>query len=466
MRGAKRTSMTDPSAPSRHPASFRDPSGYVFSLSEGAVVYRRIQPVYFEHYRQLMTGGLYDTLTSKGLLIPHEEVEESPDKVVIKPEQLEFISYPYEWSFEQLKAAALATLRIAHHALKHGMILKDGTAFNIQFLKSRPVFIDTLSFDTYREGTPWYAYGQFVRHFLAPLLMMKYVSSDTGKLSAQYLDGIPLEVIAASLPVRARLSPFLWSNIFLHNRAHQKLQKQTKDAKVSKKLLFAILQNLFEHIKDLRMSHATEWGDYGSEVNYTTEAMEAKESIVRGWIEHNGYRRVWDVGGNEGRFSRAIHDLAEFILCSDIDNVAVSKCYRMSLETRNIYALMADVTAPSPGIGHMNRERSSLLERVRGARFDCTVALALIHHLSLTANLPFDMTAELFASTARNLIIEFVPPGDSWVDMLLDTKREAKGLFSHYNQEEFEAVYSKYFHEREKAEIPGSRRILYRLETR
>ena len=94
-------------------ASFRDPSGFIFKRD--GVLYRQVNKAYQKAYDKLMAGGVYDTLTIKGMLIPHEEVEEpAADPAlaykVIRPEMVPFVSYPYEWSFSQLKDAALLTL--------------------------------------------------------------------------------------------------------------------------------------------------------------------------------------------------------------------------------------------------------------------------------------------------------------------------------------------------------------------
>ena len=91
---------------------------------------------------------------------------------VIRPEPVRLISYPFEWSFSQYKDAALLTLAVQRQALRHGMSLKDCSAYNVQFHEGRPVFIDTLSLEQYHEGRPWVAYRQFCQHFLAPLALM------------------------------------------------------------------------------------------------------------------------------------------------------------------------------------------------------------------------------------------------------------------------------------------------------
>ena len=162
-------------------ASFRDPSGFLFRRD--GVLYRQVNQIYAEDYTRLMDSGLYAKLVKAGLLIPHQEsgdgqafepAEAASAFRTLRPELIEFISYPYEWSFGELKDAALATLSIQKRALKLGMSLKDASAYNIQFHSGKPTMIDTLSFETYKEGEPWVAYRQFCQHFLAPLALMAY----------------------------------------------------------------------------------------------------------------------------------------------------------------------------------------------------------------------------------------------------------------------------------------------------
>src|SRR5215216_8021058 len=162
-------------------ASFRDPCGFLFSRD--GVLYRQVNRKYEQEYVRLIESGLYAKLVKAGLLIPHVEVDQPTiefDLVpqggagfkVIQPERVPFISYPYEWSFGQLKDAALATLSIQRSALRAGMSLKDASAYNIQFVRGKPTLIDTLSFELYKEGQPWVAYRQFCQHFLATLALM------------------------------------------------------------------------------------------------------------------------------------------------------------------------------------------------------------------------------------------------------------------------------------------------------
>ena len=194
-------------------SSFRDNSGYMFKF--GGEVYRQINQVYKANYEKLMDSGLYEALD--GMLVRHKEVEldravEENCFKIIRPEQIRYITYPYEWCFSQLKDAALLTLKIQKRAMKRGMSLKDASAYNIQFVNGKPVFIDTLSFEPYEETESWVAYAQFCRHFLVPLALMSYVDINMNKLLVSYIDGIPLDLCKKLLPFGAKFNIFYGDN--------------------------------------------------------------------------------------------------------------------------------------------------------------------------------------------------------------------------------------------------------------
>ena len=208
-------------------SSFRDPGGFLFRR-EGSL-YRQVNRACAEDFQLLESSGLAASLREAGLLIPHVEADVEPPRPdiafrVIRPEPVPFISYPYEWSFSQLKDAALTTLRIQKIALRHGMILKDASAYNIQFHRGRPVLIDTLSFTRYEEGQPWVAYRQFCQHFLAPLALMAYRDVRLSALLRTEIDGVPLDLAAGLLPWRTRLKPGLLMHLHVHAASQKKYE--------------------------------------------------------------------------------------------------------------------------------------------------------------------------------------------------------------------------------------------------
>lgn len=452
----------------RHASSFRDPSGAM--VVENGILYRVVNLQHYPLYKTLAEGGFYKKLFDNGLLIPHEEVEDNGNSVRLKPQLIPFFSYPYEWSFSMYKHAALHTLKLQKYCLQHGYTLKDATAFNITFHKGAPVFADTLSFDEYKEGQPWRAYRQFITHFLSPLVLARYYGSDMLKLMAQYIDGIPLARTVDLLPFYARFNATVYANIYLAAKYDARFSgdkgNNAKEVQLPKEGQLKILDALYNYIKGLELKEKTEWKDYYTVTNYDDAAFNYKKQLIKDWCSHINACKIIDLGGNDGTFSREVADTATEILVTDIDSSAVDYNYMQVLKNKetNILPLVSDLLNPSPGIGFNNSERQSLLERIRQNSYDVTFALALIHHVSLTGNVPFDMSAKLFASLSPYLIIEFPDREDSWVQFLLKSKREFMGHFEAYNLDNFEAEYSLYFNVLQKQVIPGTHRTMYLLQ--
>jgi hypothetical protein len=454
------------------PASFRDPSGFVF-VRDGQI-FRQINVSYRECYDRLIASGLYDALTSSGLLVAHEEVAATaavPDPFykLIRPEPIPFISYPYEWSFGQLKDAALATLDIQVQALDHGMILKDASAYNIQFRECRPVLIDTLSFDIYQESQPWVAYRQFCQHFLAPLALMSLCDVTMGRLSQVFIDGVPLETARQLLPWRSRLHFGLLVHIHMHAKSQRKhgddarslpgnAPNRLSNSKLSLQSLRGIIDSLRSTVMKLQWQPAgTEWGDYYSDTNYTSDAMNAKRNLVAEFVSRVSPGTVWDLGANTGVFSRIASEQGAQTVAFDVDPAAVEKHYRdcVANKSRNLLPLVMDLTSPSPSIGWENRERDALTAR---GPVDLVLALALIHHLAIGNNVPLRRIASFFAQCGRRLIVEFVPKTDSQVQRLLASRAD---IFPAYTRACFEQEFSRYFSIEESRAIGGSERTLY-----
>ena len=414
-----------------------------------------------------MSSGLYEKLLKENLIVSHEEADlqlalDNKAYKIIKPSKLDFISYPYEWSFSQLKDAALATLKIQKIALKHGMILKDASAYNIQFSSGLPILIDTLSFKKYKENQPWSAYRQFCQHFLAPIALMSYKDIRLSQLLKIYIDGIPLDLASSLLPTKTKLSFSLLSHIHLHSKAqarYSKGKKDGKEVKVSLNGLIGIVDNLNSSIKKMSWKpQGTEWSDYYEETNYTEDSFQEKIRIVDNYLVGNKeIKTLWDLGANTGEFSRLASKKGINTIAFDIDPSAVEKNYLISKNDNddNILPLICDLTNPSPDIGWNNTERKSLKNR---GPVDCAMALALIHHLAISNNLPFSMIAGFFSEICNYLIIEFVPKDDSKVQFLLSSRED---IFDNYDEASFEKEFSKFFGIKNKQKITGSQRTLY-----
>ncbi len=449
------------------PSSFRDPSGFLFY--QNGLIYRQVNIIYKENYDYLMNSGLYKILTDSELLIPHDEVDTDYARTdsaykILKPELIPFISYPYEWCFSQLKDAALTTLEIQKKALNFGMVLKDSSAYNIQFLKGKPIFIDTLSFEKYREGHPWVAYRQFCQHFFAPLALMSHKDILLNQLFRVYIDGVPLDLASSLLPLHTCLKLSLLSHIHLHAKSQKYFAGKTVNIskhKMGRLSLLGLIDNLESAIKKLKWrAKGTEWDKYYEDTNYSTDAFKHKKQLVTEFVDKINPKNVWDLGANIGIFSRITSKKKIQTISFDIDPACVENNYLECIEKRetNILPLLVDLANPSPSIGWEHGERMSFMER---GPADTAIALALIHHLAISNNLPLNKIAEFFSKICNSLIIEFIPKNDSQVQRLLSTRKD---IFSDYTQRVFENEFSKYFTIQNSVTIRDSERILYLME--
>ena len=454
----------------RHQASFRDPSGYI--TQEGSVIKRVINPIYFPVYDALCAAEFFTPLFKAKMLIPHREEERSAQAIILCPDQIEFMTYPYEWSFDQYKQAALLTLKLQNYALDRGFSLKDASAYNVTFHRGKAIFIDTLSFDLYQKDTPWRAYKQFIMHFLAPLVLAHHHGAEALKMMQTHIDGIPVALVASMLPKRTKLSPTLYTNIHLMAKMEAKHKDEynpkSRQIKLSKKSMRNLLRSLYDYIDKLDLKEQTEWGDYYNKTNYQPESFNFKKDQIQKWITGHQVRKVLDLGGNDGTFARVLLSDLDLAVVADIDHNAVALNFKQVTANKeaNMLPLWFDVAQPTPAIGWSNTERDSVLKRLTTWGPDAVLALAVIHHMTLSGNIPFADSARFFAGLSQVLVIEFPKRDDSWVQSLLQRKREFINHFDHYNLLEFEQAYEHYFEMLEKVEIPGSQRVLYLMKTR
>jgi hypothetical protein len=452
----------------RHPASFKDPSGYIFQ--ENGIFYRQISQSYASEYDLLMSSGLYQTLVEKKLLLAHTELQNpihdtSNHYKTLLPEQLSFISYPYEWSFDQLKDAALLTLRVARIALKRGMMLKDATPFNIQFHHGLPVFIDTLSFETCDFSKPWVAYRQFCETFLFPLLLEHYLQIDVQKWLSVYLEGIPVKTTAALLPVRSRLNLGVWLNVYLQNNIQAKGTSSSGKSDYQKDKMLRLLEHLTSVIKKININAETKstWNNYYDETILSQGYLKTKEEIFKNLISNIRDCRVLDLGCNDGYFSRVSAQENNHVIAADFDSQCINRLYRQlkSEKRTDILPLCIDISNPPPATGFRNAERQSFLHRIAS---DAVIALALIHHLVLSKNILLTDAALQFSElTKKWLIIEFVPLQDEKAQQLIANK---SSIHEPYDIPAFKECFLKYFEIEKEVVVPGTDRVLFKMKKR
>lgn len=455
----------------REPASFRDPAGFVFRR-EGRLL-RQIDHAGREDYERLLGSGLYEELAGEGWLVAHEPAAGEPCEperawALIAPDEIPFVSHPYEWPYSALWAAAKLTLRIQRRALRAGMSLKDATAYNVQFRGARPVWIDTLSFERARENRPWPAYRQFCEHFLAPLALMRHRGLALGSLSRNHLDGVPLPLASRLLPLRTRLRPGLAIHLHLHARSMERHGGRGPEVAAARpgrfdaRAMGGLLDSLDAALAALAPRPATSaWSGYYDDTSYTPEAERAKQRIVEEWVGHVDPEQVWDLGCNTGRYGVLAARGGRRVVAMDADPAAVERLFQdvAAGGPAELLPLVVDLANPSPDLGWECRERASLLRR---GPADLALALALVHHLAIGRNVPLERIADFLARACRALVIEFVPKDDPQVRRMLAVRDD---VFPDYDQPRFEKAFARRFAIEAVRPIPESPRTLYLLST-
>ena len=442
-------------------SSFRDPDS---SLSyDSSYYYRRISLNYEKHYNHFIESGLKGKLLQEGFILPFDEIivdslEEGFTSRVLRTNILPFVSYPYEWSFSQYKEAALLTLKINQLALEYDMILKDASMFNVQFIGCKPVFIDLASFELYEEDTPWKAYYQFCKHFYGPLFIAAKKNIILPKLLQYFIDGIPLKEVVSLCSWYDFLNSGAFLHLYLHAKGEGKIVEGTKVNKVAKKQLSNIFTHLDSAITNLTIKQKqTVWENYNQNNNYKTDSQQHKVEIIKGFLDVVDGKKALDIGANDGLYSQLLADKGMYTLVVDIDELSVDRAFKRNHDL--IHPVQMNLVNPTPAIGWNNSERKSFWDR---CNVDVIQALAIVHHLVITHDINFDEIAKKLAQHTKYLIIEFVDPEDSQVQILLQNRPHRKKA---YSQIILENEFFNYFKLNDKREIYGAKRILYSFES-
>jgi ribosomal protein L11 methylase PrmA len=435
-------------------------------------LYRQIQASAADDWQAFLSRGLYAQLVADSLVVEHEdaalELAARPGaRHVIQPRRIDFVSYPYEWSFSQLREAALLTLELQARALAVGMRLKDASAFNVQLERGRPVLIDSLSFEVADPVEPWPAYRQFCEHFLAPLALMAYRDARCGLLLRDFVDGIPLNFAARLLPGRTRFNVGLGAHLHLHARAQGRGEAAggapARQRRVTLLGQQALLDSLRRTVEKLRWQpRDSEWSDYAATTSYSPAAAAGKRSTVERLVEAAGGTTVWDLGANTGDFSRLAASIGRHVIAFDLDAATVERNWLQLRDAgiRDVLPLVQDLANPSPALGWALAERRSLLQR---GPADVAMALALLHHLAIGRNVPLPLISALVARLAGRLILEFVPKQDPMTQGLLAARRD---VFPDYSVDGMRAAFAPEWRIIEEAPIEDSLRTLFLMERR
>ena len=439
------------SGPSPDPGSFRDPTSRV--LLDGDRVLRVLDAEADGDIEALEATQFFGRAIADGRIVGTRRCDDVPDlgaadrwAACLEHDRIPFLSFPYEWTFSMLQDAALLQLDLLADALDEGLITKDASAYNVQFLGSTPTFIDVGSFERQRPGEPWYGYRQFCQHFLYPLMLEAYRDVPFQPWLRGSIDGITPTECRSALSRRDYLHRGVLTNVWLHARAEGALADTRRDVKddlrkagFRTELIKANVRKLAKLVRRLRWKRgASTWSAYGERAHYTDADLGAKEAFVREALADRQRGLVWDLGANDGRFSRIAAETADCVVAADADPLVVDMLYRDLRESgeRRILPLLMDLADPSPARGWRSVERPGFLDR---GPADAVLALALVHHLAITDNVPLDEVVAFFAQvTGEVLVVEFPTVDDPMVQRLLAAKRE--GLHADYRLEVFEEL--------------------------
>jgi ribosomal protein L11 methylase PrmA len=299
--------MTSPTA---DPGSFRDPGGQVFI--DGGRVLRAVYDGNAAPYEAFRDSGLLGELIAAGRLVSSEELDTGSHaagkkaRYLLQHARLPFVSYPYEWSFAQLRSAAIFQLDLLLDALERGFTLSDATAYNIQFIGSAPVFIDHLSFRPYRDGEIWAAHRQFCMQFLNPLILWSKLGVAPNGWYRGNLEGIAPEELAPLLGFTDKLSLTEASHVV----AQAALQKRANAGgggpsapprPLAKNAYLAMLLQLKSFIAGLKSPVAgTVWEAYAGHNSYGSAEAAAKHAFVGRMVAAAKPRLMFDLGCNSG----------------------------------------------------------------------------------------------------------------------------------------------------------------------
>lgn len=429
--------------------SFRDPAGTL--VEQTGLLYRFIQPKFKKSILEFIQSEFYKKNTENLKIVPSaiidkpkEFLEVYKDHLCLQHKKIEFVSYPWEWSFEQLKTAALLTLDLQIDALQNNLTLKDATSLNIVFDGNKAIFVDVLSFEPYIEGKPWIAYGQFCRYFLFPLMINAYRGIDFSKFIFTQLGELSVNETMKILGYKNILKKGVFFHVFLQNLLQNNLSNSATQTKktpnIPKQFILNNIHSLKKIVSNLKYPYNKNnllWENYAQENSYNNTEQNEKVNYIELVLSSNlnSSSILIDFGANSGFYSRIASKHAKKVLSVELDSSALNSAFVKSKE--NICHFLCDVTKPTPSMGFNLKERKSFPQRVKG---DFFLALAIIHHLRISAGIPMEKILECLFQYAPMGIIEWVDPTDSMVKQMLLNR---ENVFYDYSWENFQKLVEK-----------------------
>lgn len=461
------------------PGSFRDPDGYVVKI--GHRVFRALRKSGSDSYAGAKKNGLLDYLEQENLIIESWEPvkEDLPNFETIDPsiesfleqQKIPVFSYPFEWSFDMLKDAAIHSLDLLLIAAQYNYVLKDSSAYNIQFLGSRPIFIDIPSISPYVENEPWVGYTQFCQHFLFPLLICASKDIPFSPLLKFYLNGIPVHLTRNILGIHGLKNWGVLKHVALQSwlqrnfaEEQQELKKNSSQIKFALSHVISLAKSMRKCIQKIsRTKSDSAWSNYQNKRIYEQETIDKKKEFVRKHLERLKPQYILDLGCNTGEFSLLGSQQGAYVVAIDSDEPSINQLYLHCKHTneRGILPIVMDITNPTPPLGWQLSERQSMFERFNP---DCVFMLALIHHLCLASNIGWKQIFSFLERLgAKQIIVEFVPKSDPMAIQLLANRKD---VFDWYTEDQFIQEAAKNYYLIDQVKLPKSDRTVVCLEKR
>jgi SAM-dependent methyltransferase len=453
------------------PGSFKDAEGRVFEYD--GRIFRSLAPAAASRMQRLFDHGHIPQLIEAGLIVPSWLApkdlplfpEYLPPGSVMEHARVRAFTYAYEWPFEMLRDAALLTLELIERCLAAGLILKDATPYNVAYFEGRLVFIDVLSIDDYVEGQPWDAYGQFCREFLFPMMLTAYKGVDFQAWLRGSFNGIPARDIWRIFGLREVFRKGVLKHAYLQSAfeksfggSDDQVRGKFSQSVFSKDMILANVRSLRQLIKGLPYEHGkTEWSDYENDHSYNDADQQAKLAFVTEALAATKPDQMVDIGCNTGHYSMAAAETASQVIAADIDPACINTLYRRLAKagTTNITPVVANLLNPSPALGWNLAERRPLLDRLKSDGF---LALALVHHICITGNVPITEFVALLAELGRGGVVEWVDKKDQMVERML---RNREDVFDDYTWNHFRVALEAHFTlERIQDSHEGARKLV------
>ena len=456
--------------------SFRDPSNRVYQAN-GRIL-RGLDELSARHFSDLVQTPFYQLWEKKGWVVSTTIADDDMAQSicadgwfqVIEHEPVPVVTYPYEWTFSMLKEAAVRQLEMLLDAVEHDWLFKDSSAYNMQWVGNRLVFIDMPSLVPRTDDAPWLGYRQFCMMYLIPLLMKAHLGIDHVPLLRSNLDGVTPVEAAKSFRGLSRFKSGVMTHVLLQARLESHIAAKERDVaeakdrklqKQSKTALLGMLQGLLRLVQSLNapVQHS-DWSEYDDQNSYTDGELSEKEQFVLSCVQQVDPVLVWDLGCNTGRYSRLCAAQGARVLAVDGDHDAAEKLYlraKADSAITNILPLVMNLSNPSPDQGWTGKERTAFVDR---SKPNLVLCLAVIHHMCLASNVPIDQFLQWVRGLESPVVLEFVHREDDMVIKLLKNKDEE---FASYNYQNFLSLIDQEFSIKARQPLKGGLREVFFL---